>query len=160
MISHRNIIANVVQYTTYETVGRGRKGVETQAVLGLMPMSHIYGLVTISHCAPFRGDGIIVLPRFNIETYLAAIQRFKIEQLIVVCPTPPRVGSEPDNCIRFPPSSFECCRRRSCVASTILAACVLCILERHRWGRKLYGSYGPSTQSGQSARHTVLLPRC
>jgi acyl-CoA synthetase (AMP-forming)/AMP-acid ligase II len=74
----------MVQYTTYESVGRSLKGVETQVVLGLMPMSHIYGLVTISHCAPFRGDEVIVLPRFEIETYLAAIQRFKIEQLIVV----------------------------------------------------------------------------
>lgn len=84
MISHHNIIANIVQYTTYESVGRARKGVQTQVALGLMPMSHIYGLVTISHCAPWRGDEVIVLPRFEIDSYLAAIQRFKIEQLIVV----------------------------------------------------------------------------
>ncbi|KAL2211451.1 acetyl-CoA synthetase-like protein [Sarocladium strictum] len=86
MISHRNIIANMLQYTAYESVGRGHKGVDTHVVLGLMPMSHIYGLVVVSHSAPFRGDEVIVMPRFEIETYLAAIERFKIEQLIVVPP--------------------------------------------------------------------------
>jgi acyl-CoA synthetase (AMP-forming)/AMP-acid ligase II len=85
MISHRNIIANILQYTTYESVGRKKRGIETQVELGLMPMSHIYGLVVVSHSAVWRGDEIIVLPKFELDTYLAAIQRFKIEHLIVVC---------------------------------------------------------------------------
>jgi acyl-CoA synthetase (AMP-forming)/AMP-acid ligase II len=84
MISHRNVIANVLQHTTYESVGRKLRGVETQVELGLLPMSHIYSLVVISHCATWRGDEIIILPKFDFETYLASIQRFRIEQLIIV----------------------------------------------------------------------------
>lgn len=84
MISHRNIISNMLQLTTYEAHGRAKKGVQTQAVLGLMPMSHIYGLVVVSQSGPYRGDGVIVLPNFELETYLSAIQRFKIEELILV----------------------------------------------------------------------------
>jgi acyl-CoA synthetase (AMP-forming)/AMP-acid ligase II len=84
MISHRNVIANILQQSTYESVARKQRGVVTQVLLGLMPMSHIYGLVVVSHIAPWRGDAVIVLPKFDFDTYLAAIQRFRIEHLIVV----------------------------------------------------------------------------
>jgi acyl-CoA synthetase (AMP-forming)/AMP-acid ligase II len=84
MISHRSVIANILQYTVFESVGRKQQKISTQVELGLMPMSHIYGLIVVSHCATWRGDEIIVLPKFEFETYLAAIQRFKIEHLIVV----------------------------------------------------------------------------
>lgn len=50
MISHYNLIANILQKTTYDTVGRKAAGVDTQVQLGLLPMSHIYGLATVAHC--------------------------------------------------------------------------------------------------------------
>ncbi|KAK4120124.1 acetyl-CoA synthetase-like protein [Parathielavia appendiculata] len=86
MISHRNVIANTLQYTAYESVGRRQRGVETQVELGLVPMSHIYGLVVVSHGATWRGDEVIVLPKFELESYLAAIETFKIEHLVIVPP--------------------------------------------------------------------------
>lgn len=85
MISHRNVIANILQHATHESVGRKQKGVFTQVELGLLPFSHIYGLIVVSHTAPWRGDEIIVLPKFEFNSYLAAIQKFKIEQLVIVC---------------------------------------------------------------------------
>ncbi len=84
MISHRNVIANVLQHVTYESVARKMRGVDTQVELGLLPLSHIYGLVVIAHTGTWRGDGIILLPRFELETFLAAIQMFRIEHLLVV----------------------------------------------------------------------------
>ncbi|KAH8169107.1 AMP-binding enzyme domain-containing protein [Sarocladium implicatum] len=107
MISHRNVISNMMQFTAYEALGREKKGVQTQAVLGLMPMSHIYGLVVVSHSGPYRGDGVIVLPNFEIETYLAAIQRFKIEELIVVPPTIIRMIQSRDLCRKYDLSSVR-----------------------------------------------------
>ncbi|KAK2060950.1 AMP-binding enzyme [Colletotrichum caudatum] len=86
MISHRNVIANVLQFTTYETVPRKELGIKTQASLGLLPFSHIYGLVVIAHCGTWRGDGIIVLPKFELKQFLEAVQRFKINYLPVVPP--------------------------------------------------------------------------
>lgn len=127
MISHKNIIANMLQYTAYESVGRGHKGVDTHVVLGLMPMSHIYGLVVVSHSAPFRGDEVIVMPRFEIETYLAAIERFKIEQLIVVSPHPPHRMrcAWLMKAFRFPRLLFACSRLESFARSTTSAVCGL-----------------------------------
>ncbi|UZP36906.1 hypothetical protein NXS19_004722 [Fusarium pseudograminearum] len=86
MISHRSIIANVLQMTFYESAPRKEQGVLTQAVLGALPFSHIYGLVPITHLRAFRGDEIIFLPRFELAQALRAVAQFKIEQLFVVPP--------------------------------------------------------------------------
>ncbi|KAF5553357.1 phenylacetyl ligase [Fusarium mexicanum] len=56
MLSHHNIISNVALQVAYETYGRKLAGVETQVGLGLLPFSHIYGLVIISHSMPWHGD--------------------------------------------------------------------------------------------------------
>lgn len=112
MISHRNVIANIMQYCTYESVNRRNLGIETQVELGLLPFSHIYGLVVVAHSGTWRGDEIVVLPKFELESYLQAIERFKINHLLVVgCPT---AGVVPEkeaysSCLfRFPPFASGC----------------------------------------------------
>ncbi|KAF5598368.1 AMP-binding enzyme [Fusarium pseudocircinatum] len=86
MISHYNAIANIVQLSLHEAVGRKQQNVTTQVELGLLPFSHIYGLVFITQTAIFRGDEVVVLPKFNFRTFLEAIETFKIEQLLLVPP--------------------------------------------------------------------------
>lgn len=94
MISHRNVIANTLQSTTYEK--SWRKSVTppggkpyTEVALGLLPQSHIFALVVICHTGAYRGDQTVVLPKFEISSFLQAIQEFKINSLFVVCPPPP-----------------------------------------------------------------------
>ena len=53
-------------------------------VLGLLPMSHIYALVVICHAGVYRGDGIVVLPKFEFASTLQAIQDYKINSLFLV----------------------------------------------------------------------------
>ncbi|KAK2018282.1 AMP-binding enzyme [Colletotrichum eremochloae] len=101
MISHRNVIANVLQFTTYETVARKELGIKTQASLGLLPFSHIYGLVVIAHCGTWRGDGIIVLPKFELKQFLEAVQRFRINCLPVVPPIIIQVIRNPELCNKY-----------------------------------------------------------
>ncbi|KAK2032948.1 AMP-binding enzyme [Colletotrichum zoysiae] len=101
MISHRNVIANVLQFTTYETVPRKELGIKTQASLGLLPFSHIYGLVVIAHCGTWRGDGIIVLPKFELKQFLESVQRFKINYLPVVPPIIIQVIRNPELCNKY-----------------------------------------------------------
>lgn len=84
MISHQNVIANTMQYCLYEDVARRKYGVETQVELGLLPFSHIYGLVVVAHSGAWRGDEIIVLPKFELTDFLQAIERFKINHIPVV----------------------------------------------------------------------------
>jgi acyl-CoA synthetase (AMP-forming)/AMP-acid ligase II len=82
MISHRNVIANTLQLTTFEKpqFGQGPRGV----VLGLLPQSHIYALVVICHANVYRGFGVTNLPKFDLQLLLGAIQRFKINTLYLV----------------------------------------------------------------------------
>ena len=86
MISHYNVIANILQIHTADAPARRQLGIETQTTLGVLPFSHIYGLTLVALVGRYRGDNVIVLPKFEFATFLNAIQRFKIEQLSVVPP--------------------------------------------------------------------------
>ncbi|KAF2822939.1 acetyl-CoA synthetase-like protein [Ophiobolus disseminans] len=93
MISHRNVIANTMQIGTFEKPYRDTiiNDLRNQTdyieyALGLLPMSHIYGLVVICHANIYRGDGVIVLPKFEFASTLQAIQDYKISTLFLVPP--------------------------------------------------------------------------
>lgn len=90
MISHKNVIANVLQIFMFEKPARDKKNDPankfdfTDIALGLLSQSHIYSLVVICHATTYRGDQVINLPRFEIRQFLNAIQRFKIGLLYLV----------------------------------------------------------------------------
>ncbi|KAF5625041.1 phenylacetyl ligase [Fusarium sp. NRRL 52700] len=107
MISHRNIIANVLQLTTYESVSRKKDGIETQACLGALPFSHIYGLLIISFASTFRGDEIVVLPEFDLEKALIAVQTYKIAHMFVVPPIIIRIIHNKALCSKYDLSSVR-----------------------------------------------------
>lgn len=92
MISHRNVISNTMQIGTFEKPHRdskvqpGAKYSHTEVALGLLPQSHIYSLVVICHATTYRGDQVINLPKFEMASYLNAIQRFRINTLMLVPP--------------------------------------------------------------------------
>ncbi|KAJ4352049.1 uncharacterized protein N0V89_007395 [Didymosphaeria variabile] len=92
MISHRNVIANSMQVRAFDAPTRqklqqpGTQSEYTENVLGLLPMSHIYSLIVICHVSAYRGDGVIVLPKFEFAQMLGSIQRFKINALYLVPP--------------------------------------------------------------------------
>lgn len=44
-------------------------------VLGLLPPSPIFSLNIVCHLALHRGDAVIVLSKFVLETYLRAIEK-------------------------------------------------------------------------------------
>lgn len=94
MISHRNVIANTLQIQAFERSHRDAKQVKdgssvySEVSLGLLPQSHIYALVVICHAGAYRGDQIIVLPKFDLKSYLGSIQKFKITSLFLVCFVP------------------------------------------------------------------------
>ncbi len=87
MISHRNVISNVLQIKTFESPCRDARPPkdQTEVVLGLLPLSHIYGLVVIASASSYRGDEVIVLPKFELQSFLEAIQTQKIRTLYLVC---------------------------------------------------------------------------
>ncbi|KAK3298412.1 uncharacterized protein B0H64DRAFT_471706 [Chaetomium fimeti] len=107
MISHQNVIANTMQYCIFEDVARRQLGIETQVELGLLPFSHIYGLVVVAHSATWRGDEVIVLPKFDLTDYLQAIERFKINHILIVPPIVVRMLSSRDILKKYDLSSIR-----------------------------------------------------
>ncbi|KAF4980212.1 hypothetical protein FZEAL_3723 [Fusarium zealandicum] len=107
MLSHYNIIAGILQTSAFDSVSRKTLGIETQVMLGLLPFSHVFGLMVITHLGTFRGDEIIVLPRFVFETFLGAVSRFSIRQISVVPPIVIQMLSMQEVCRKYDLSSIE-----------------------------------------------------
>ncbi|KAL4812985.1 hypothetical protein BDW67DRAFT_193115 [Aspergillus spinulosporus] len=82
MITHYNIIANIIQATTFEA---GPKKGRTEIALGFLPLSHSYGLI-LAHLTAWRGDTYILHARFDMQAALASIEKYRIERLYLVPP--------------------------------------------------------------------------
>ncbi|XEV06024.1 hypothetical protein FSHL1_011311 [Fusarium sambucinum] len=107
MISHYNVISNVLQHVTHDSVAREKRGIITQAVTGFLPLSHIYGLVIAAHTSTWRGDQVIILPRFEFKDFLQSVQDFKIRQLLVVPPIIIQILRSKDICAKYDLSSVK-----------------------------------------------------
>ncbi|KAJ5958685.1 phenylacetyl-CoA ligase pclA-Penicillium chrysogenum [Penicillium vulpinum] len=110
MISHRNVIANTLQIKASEQSYRDGGGTRTpiqEIALGLLPQSHIYALVVICHAGSYRGDQTVVLPRFELKSYLHAIQHFKIISLFLVPPIIIHMLSSQEVCSEYDLSSVK-----------------------------------------------------
>ncbi|RFU26396.1 hypothetical protein B7463_g9946, partial [Scytalidium lignicola] len=88
MISHYNVIANILQFATYDTPFRSKKAENKRAEvsLALLPFSHIYGLSVIGSQGPYQGDELVVLPKFEMKSFLTTIATFKANNLFIVPP--------------------------------------------------------------------------
>lgn len=113
MISHTNVIANTLQIHNFELPGRERKIKEaggkhyTENSLGLLPLSHIYGLVVIAHVGPYRGDGVVVLPKYDFKQLLQAVQDYKISMLYLVPPMIIHFTKAKETCAQYDLSSVQ-----------------------------------------------------
>lgn len=79
MISHLNCISAVLSFNSYQSfarnAGRDEGKERLDVALGILPVSHIYGLVICCMCTAYRGDELIVLPAFHLKSLLAAIEQ-------------------------------------------------------------------------------------
>ncbi len=72
---HRNVVANVFQMRAWAEPVARKEGEET--VLGVMPLFHVYGMVTVMHFSVLTGSAMVLLPRFETEQVLKSINRYK-----------------------------------------------------------------------------------
>ncbi|WP_367125102.1 AMP-binding protein [Streptomyces phytohabitans] len=80
MLTHRNIATNLAQLHPVAPSGPGDR------VLAVLPFFHIYGLTALMN-APLRaGATVIVLPRFELEQFLAAIETHRVNAVYVAPP--------------------------------------------------------------------------
>ncbi|MFE4048950.1 4-coumarate--CoA ligase family protein [Streptomyces sp. YIM B13518] len=80
MLTHRQIATNLAQLQPLITTGPGDR------VLAVLPFFHIYGLTALMNAPLRQGATVVVLPRFDLETFLAAVQNHRITALYVAPP--------------------------------------------------------------------------
>ena len=78
------MITNVLQVIEYSK--SFRDFTKPTKVLALLPQSHIYALVVINQTEPYGGNSAVVLPKFELESFLKCIQNFKLSFLFLVPP--------------------------------------------------------------------------
>ncbi|UXY28271.1 4-coumarate--CoA ligase family protein [Streptomyces sp. HUAS TT20] len=80
MLTHRQIATNLAQLEPAVTAGPGER------ILAVLPFFHIYGLTALMNAPLRNGATVVVLPRFDLETFLAAIENHRITGLYVAPP--------------------------------------------------------------------------
>lgn len=74
MLSHYNVVANICQMQHPELA----KWSTEDVVLSLLPFFHIYGMVVILFNALQQGAMQVLLPKFEPESFLSTIQKYKV----------------------------------------------------------------------------------
>jgi acyl-CoA synthetase (AMP-forming)/AMP-acid ligase II len=80
MLTHTNIVANVLQMEAVECLG------SDETIIGILPFYHIYGMVVIMSAALHAGGTIVTMPRFDLEQFLALLQDYAVTRAYVVPP--------------------------------------------------------------------------
>ncbi|MCS0600371.1 4-coumarate--CoA ligase family protein [Streptomyces sp. LP11] len=80
MLTHRQLATNLAQLAPAVPAGPGDR------ILAVLPFFHIYGLTALMNAPLRQGATVVVLPRFELETFLAAIQTHRITGLFVAPP--------------------------------------------------------------------------
>ncbi len=73
--THRNVVANTMQIRAWSTGIRLAR--DRDVVMGVMPLFHAYGMVTVMHFCILDGLSMILLPRFVTKQVLAAINKYR-----------------------------------------------------------------------------------
>eukprot|EP01128_Nolandella_sp_AFSM9_P002067 TRINITY_DN1245_c0_g1_i1.p1 TRINITY_DN1245_c0_g1~~TRINITY_DN1245_c0_g1_i1.p1 ORF type:complete len:685 (+),score=224.45 TRINITY_DN1245_c0_g1_i1:23-2056(+) len=81
VLTHYNLASNILQVLAMET-----DLLDEDVLLGVLPFFHIYGIILIMNLALMRKIKVVVMPRFDLPTYLKLVQEHKVTHLHVVPP--------------------------------------------------------------------------
>jgi acyl-CoA synthetase (AMP-forming)/AMP-acid ligase II len=80
MLTHRNLVANCLQTDERQPIGEG------DVTIGVLPFFHIYALTVVLSRGLANGATIVTMPRFEMESFLELIQRYRATQLYLAPP--------------------------------------------------------------------------
>jgi PAS domain S-box-containing protein len=80
MLTHFNLVANLVQMQAVERMAAD------EVVIGVVPFHHIYGFHVVLNLTLHAGATLVVLPRFDLEEFLRAVQDRRVTTAFVVPP--------------------------------------------------------------------------
>ncbi|MEU6987146.1 4-coumarate--CoA ligase family protein [Streptomyces sp. NPDC046324] len=80
MLTHTSIATNLAQLEPFVPMGPGDR------ILAVLPFFHIYGLTALMNAPLRQGATVVVLARFELDQFLAAIEKHRINGLYVAPP--------------------------------------------------------------------------
>ncbi len=80
MLTHRNLVANLCQTQAALPIG------PDDAVIGVLPFFHIYGMTVIMNQGLLGGATIVTMPRFDLDQFLDLLQEHAVTCAYVVPP--------------------------------------------------------------------------
>jgi 4-coumarate--CoA ligase len=89
MLSHRNMVANVLQCQALRPVATG------EWTVGFLPFFHIYGMEVLLNLYLANGGRIVTMPRFDLELFLKLCQDYRTPQAFIVPPVALALAKHP-----------------------------------------------------------------
>ncbi len=80
MLTHHNLVANLCQMEGLDYF------YETDTLICVLPLFHIYGLVVVLNMGLYTGATIVTMPRFELESFLKAVQNYDVSLAHIVPP--------------------------------------------------------------------------
>ncbi|HEU4709929.1 MAG TPA: AMP-binding protein [Pyrinomonadaceae bacterium] len=80
MLTHHNLVANIKQMEGLDYF------FETDTLICVLPLFHIYGLVVVLNMGLYTGATIVMLPRFDLEQFLKTAQDYEVSLAHLVPP--------------------------------------------------------------------------
>ncbi|KAL4865752.1 hypothetical protein BDV12DRAFT_187936 [Aspergillus spectabilis] len=133
-ITHFNVMVNTNQAITLDSYATQS---QSEVTLGILPLSHAYGLVAF-HTLLWRRDTTILHARFDMPAALRSIQQYRIQRLYVV---PAIVAALVNNPILFKLADLSSVKSLV-VGSAPLSAEMVAALKRVRPDWDLLAGYG------------------
>lgn len=78
MLSHENIQASIANVACYE------RSSENDLALCFLPLNHVFGQMHILNSTIYSAGGLVILPSFNMDMALDAINRHKVTKFFAV----------------------------------------------------------------------------
>jgi acyl-CoA synthetase (AMP-forming)/AMP-acid ligase II len=80
MLTHRNVATNILQVDAMLSYA------PDDVLVGVVPFFHIYGAVLLMMTPIWKGTKVVVFPRFDMEGFLTAVEKYQTTILHVVPP--------------------------------------------------------------------------
>ena len=80
MLSHANLTANCAQMEVHVR----DVDLHNERVMGVLPLFHVFALTSVLNASVLMGSTMVLLPRFEMKSFLAAMKRTRCTQLYAV----------------------------------------------------------------------------
>ncbi len=80
MLTHRNLVANMAQMLAVSVLR------DDDVCIGILPFFHIYGMTVVMGSVLRSGGTVVTMPRFDLEAFLATLERYRVTVAFLVPP--------------------------------------------------------------------------